>query len=203
MIPEHTIFYNKGGEYNGIFAYISKESQQENILSANLVSFSVSKRGSIDHDNLDVILGINNENHNNYFITAGDTENQWFQVDFLKNQVVTFGYFYSAHAKDYFEHFELLGSNNQENWTVLDSRNSEFDNKSNNMKNLYFECNQNTYLPFRYLRLQTHGERGFGQYGVAIYGFEFFGSIRPITICTNHEPEFAFRFILLTLLFIF
>ena len=202
MIREHTIFYNENDNYNGIFKYISNEYNENNILSANLVRFSAIDIPTDSHNNFEVILGINNEDRSTYFITRVGIENPWFQVDFLRNQVVTYGYFYRANAKDFFEHFELLGSNDQENWETLDSRNDEYSDYDNSMKDVYFECNQKIYLPFRYLRLQTHGPRGYEQPGLAIFGLEIYGSIRPIKVCTKDEQIITFH-LLFTCIYIF
>ena len=187
MIREHTLFYDKSKPYNGIFKYISEESHQPNILSANLIKFKVlSESTNPDHDVFDVILGINNENHNNYYITGSNPEGQWFQIDFIKNAVVPFGYLYKANGKDFFEKFEILGSNDENSWETLDSRENEFGNNDDSHKQVYYQCNQNIFLPFRYLRFQTYGKRSFENYGIAIFGLEFYGSIRPIKICTKY-----------------
>ena len=184
MIHAKVIQYDPSDHYNGIFKYLSEETGQEDLLTSKIIEFNVSSESNIpDHSDLGFVLGYNNSRHKNYYITGTEHQNAWFEVDFKQNRIIPYGYFYKAHSKDFFDQFELLGSINQKNWFELDSRNnSEFINlneSEHGLQEKYFECNKNFYRTFRYLRIQTHGNRTYQGYGIAIFGLEFYGKIQP------------------------
>ena len=193
MIRQKTILYEEPNYYNGIFKYLSNETKVENLLSSGVIEFSVLHESQHeDHSDYGFILGYNNTNHKNYYITGTTGPEQWFQVDFKMNRIIPYGYFYRAHWKDFYDRFELIGSYNLNDWFVLDSRNNtEFEGYGDTnitLIDMYFECNQPIYKPFRYLRIQPYGNRTYKGYGIAIFGLEFYGIIKPYTHNTAAIP---------------
>ena len=180
MVKESTIFYNNS-KWEGIFHYLSVETKQENIYKSGVIKFSPDKPSA--HGDFSLALGINNTNRVTYYAVNSDKPNTSFQIDFRSNRVVLFGYVYKATGWDFFDEFGMLGSNNGNDWTLLDWRERTHDD--NVLYDDYFQCSKREYSAYRYIKFQTTGERNNTGYGISIFGLEFFGSIRQAAIITS------------------
>ena len=179
MVRESTIFYNNS-KWEGIFHYLSVETKQEDIYKSGIIKFT--PQSPSNHD-FSLALGINNPNRTKYYGTCNQPQNQSFQIDFINNRIVVFGYVYKTRGWDYFDEFGLLGSNNGNEWTLLDWRTKPYNDTK--LHDDYFECTEREYSSYRYIKFQTQGNRTNEEYGIAIFGLEFFGSIRETVIVTG------------------
>ena len=148
------------------------------------------------------IIGVDNSNFTKYFHTL-NIENSWIQFEFKGIKVSVKEYSYKARTPDFFEKWQLQGSNDNHTWDVIDEQTYSYPEKDYLIENFY-TCNKGNNKMYSFIRILPSGMRSniyIDRYRLAIYGFELFGDVYSIASFTI--AQFCFRFHLCTLFIYF
>jgi len=170
--------YNSGQPLNGIIRALEKKCggnpHDKGILSL------IPSHGLIRNEDLSKLLDVSFNDRSWSIYSTTTNENILF--DFKKYLVKVTSYSIKSHTSDnfgngnYLNNWYLEGSNNNSNWTRLDTR-------SNSDLFSYLKIvNYNTSVQqkFRYIRLLQPNTNSSGNYYLAINGIEFFGEIEEV-----------------------
>lgn len=109
---------------------------------------------------------------------AATTANNWMRIQFLNNTVKVHSYTLTTHPTtvgNFLRAWELQGSNDGTNWTVLDSRSD--DNFWGLNQRLYFVCNQMKDVYYSYIRLVLGNLNSSATRTMALGDIELFGAV--------------------------
>lgn len=157
-------------QLDGIFKYLEKK--HGNLIDNIIVSII----GSNESDNLNAIIGSANTK---YGFSASGTEQRFITIDFkskkvkLKNNTLRT---YAAGVNGgHLKSWKILGSNDNEKWTVLDERAND---SSINHNRAYktFEC-KNPCEFFRYIRIYSDKPTWSGSFYINLTRIELFGNL--------------------------
>ena len=169
------LVYNSENPYNGVFNFIKKITNHDDIHSSNDVHISVSSNSTSERS-ITWPLGINNYDASKYW-ASNNKENSWYQVDLRNFLVKVDSYVYAAKDFDFFEKWELWGANDPYNWVTLSTHKMSDAYAINDTMHKHFIANQN---PDKYnlLRIYTYGKRTEGNSAhLCIFGLEFYGTL--------------------------
>ena len=178
-------FRYNGEPFDGIFNFLKKKSRGVDIFNAGLISVKTSTN-TTNPAGCDVKLpfGYNNENYDKYWY-SDDLQDQFYQIHFNLNHVVLNSYVYRVNVFDFFEKWNISGSNDETNWVLLDSNENTTYPSIGYIKSKHFVCSEKVKKPFSYFRIQVHGKRNWKTNNFVIYGLEFFGKICSYEACTT------------------
>ena len=172
IIPSTTIELNKNEPINGIFRYIQNYLNIEDFCDSKYVNVNVQGTNSNKKPQTPLI---NKELANDASWGSTDTDDEFYEMDFIENKVIVTNFTYRAHSQDFFNEWYLKGSNDKNNYEIIHQE-LNFDKPNELIPTLFFES-QN-YKPFRYIRLIPKGERFYYNLKktIYLYNFELFGS---------------------------
>ena len=176
--------YNKNNMLNGVFKYISKITKHKDIHSSKDIHISVVSNRSSSSNILTKPLGIP-ESGTSWWI-SDTVKNPWYQIDLRSYKIDVTGYEYHTGSYDFFDHWQLLGSNDGYVWTALDKREITNYPSTSVYEQNYYKCNENVRKHFSFVRLQASGSRKTDANSqLAIYRFELYGYIFINNMCTR------------------
>ena len=172
---------------NNIYAdaikYLQDLSNQEDVVDLNLVKISTSLTSTT---NLKYPI-LKKSDDINYYFTASNPGEFWYEIDFLNNQFYLDTYLIRASDQEYFKEWKVLGSNDGIHYSIIDHI-KDFTQPKNDYCSIPFKCQfPNTY---RFIRLWTHGKRFNNDDLIFIHRLEFYGAfISSSSIKTSHSAE--------------
>ena len=108
-----------------------------------------------------------------------ESPNEWIQYDMIDKQIQLTHYTIKNVSKYcHLEQWEILGSNNGENFTIIDKKNIKEPNGSIVFKT--YEIQNPPQQFYRYIRIKQTGLSTNGKYTFPYNCFEFFGKMKPI-----------------------
>ena len=161
---------------SGAIRYIKKVSKHENIHSFREIEIKVSSNKYLTSHLMTIPIGINNPSFTDYWV-SDNAANQWFQIDFRSYKVIVNSYDYHASSWDYFSNWQLLGSNDETSWKVIDKKTITSYPSSTILEEKHYECSEGNNEPFSYIRLQVSGTRKYPDFYLGIYCFDVYGTI--------------------------
>ena len=106
--------------------------------------------------------------------------NEWIQYDMKDKQILLTHYSIQNHCKlCHLEQWEILGSNDMKNFTIIDKKNIREPKGSIVLKTYTVQNPSNQF--YRYIRIKQTGPNSLGNYDFCYNNFEFFGKIKPIS----------------------
>ena len=192
--PVATFDYNSDNPFDGILHYSYFKTRQpffhlDGNLTLSASSYGVGNVGS----SIYTIIGIDNPTFSTFFHTL-NFENSWIEFEFTDIRVSVKQYSYSARTADFFEKWQLQGSNDNHTWDIIDEQTYSNPGDTTLVNNSYI-CNQRNNNMYSYIRIISFGMRGSirtDPYRLAIYGFELFGDVSSFVSFTI--SQFRFRF---------
>jgi hypothetical protein len=166
-----TFRYVKGGEWDGIINYLTKECCG-NVHEKGIVNIT----SSGDHCN-ECWRVTDYEWKDRWFSTS--TANSWICFDFKDKCVSLQNYTLKSKCTErwYFIEWQIEGSNNGETWTILDNRNTRELCGQSIVKT--YECSKVTPNEFFHLiRMKQTGKSSSGDNYFGLSGIEFFGIMK-------------------------
>ena len=159
---------------NGTFRQLSSllnsdDIQKDGYINVNCV---------IDCGDASYLYTSKNPNHA-WFIYTNEIE-KWVTFEFNNSQFHIEAYsLYNKNINDYYKYWEILISNNNRDWTIIDKE--EYEDPPSTTTNTYYHNNNNPY-PDKYIQMKVTGNSfGFND-RFALYGIDFFG-----TLYINHH----------------
>lgn len=166
--------YKKEGDqlFNGIFSALKNSVNGQNPALAGIVNISASSEA---HEHVYILL----EYNTNIWFGTQDIENSYIRIDFKTRKVSLIGYSLKTHSHDGNGHitgWTLSGSNDNENWTVIDSMpmTDQFDSLG---AERYYQLNNETPY-YQYFELKQSRQNTMGYHNLRLSSIEFFGSIQ-------------------------
>jgi hypothetical protein len=121
---------------------------------------------------------------------SSSVNGSWYEVDFLQNDFYLKSYIIRDYYWDFFEKWQVLGSNDGVHFDVVDDV-TNFAQPSTGLHNIHFVCKYPKMR--RIFRVVANGKRFYGDYAFVIHRLEFYGmitsSIRGLCgtcRCRNH-----------------
>ena len=186
-ILKYTQYIDDNSE--GTLAFISRLVKQKDLPQAKIIDISVSTNDSVRND-VKLPLGINNSDFKSYWASK-NCENQWYQIDLRSFKLHLTSFVYKAYTDDYFENWEMLGTNDMITWTTLYSGTKP--ETYNVLESRNYLCDSNIDESYSIFRMQTHGERNHQyKYNFAIYKLEFFGTLYSMNCICSHPMTKSF-----------
>ena len=188
-IPEepYEIRYDntESGRFSGIIQYLSDKCNG-----------NVHKKGAVEVTSSSVLPTLpfllfgNHDDYNPYncvdlkdkksCFESGDEEDSWICYDFQNLKVRPNSYSIRSYMNgdNHLQSWCIEGSNDKENWTILDERRNETSLDGTGRTNT-FTTNRNEYDEefYRYLRLRQTGPSTINSFVISISALEYFGSI--------------------------
>ena len=189
LIGEVEIPFDSNKPFNGAFKYIQNVTQQNDIVFYNYIRVSVPS--AINQYISDPITNITATTH---AWESQPKEGSWYEIDFLENCFHLEKYVLRAHSHDFFEEWNMLGSNDGVHYDTVDHVSGFKEPSGNTFVNQFFECsNPLTKRIFRYVpkgpRFYQHNE-----YASVIHKLEFYGKFTKYCVnnlkCTQTNIEF-------------
>ena len=178
-----SIKYNSDSFFNGIlhYSYFTSESFSLNSeLKITASSYDAVSTGSSIYS----IIGAENPNYTKYFSTTNE-EHSWIQFELKDIKISISKFVYRAKDHDFFDKWQLLGSNNNRTFDILYEGVTETYNTTNKIIDKHYDCDTlNCSNQYSYIRVITNGQRNEHtytyKYKLAIYGFEIYGNVYNI-----------------------
>lgn len=174
-----TILYdnNTNNRFKGIIYKLydcnptsSKNGKIINITESSIINDNDKPENVIDYENIDSAF------------YSKHVENSWIKFDFIERKVNPSAYSirsnnWGGKGHCHPQHWVIEGSNDDNNWTILDSHtnNDSIDDRSKS--NTFSIQNQNNIF-YRYLRLRQTGLNTASNNALIISAFEYFGTIQ-------------------------
>ncbi|KAK8889480.1 hypothetical protein M9Y10_034227 [Tritrichomonas musculus] len=166
--------FKKEGDnlFNGIFAALRNLANGQNPATAGLVNLIASSEA---HEHVEVLL---DHDPQTWFGTQ-DTENSFIRIDFKTRKVSLVGYSLKTHSHEGNGHitgWSLSGSNDNDDWTLIDSMpmTDQFDSLG---AERYYQLNSEAPY-YRYFELKQTRQNTMGYHNLRLSGIEFFGSVQ-------------------------
>ena len=158
--------YNADSPLNGAFTYLKSAYNKDNI-SNEIVKISA----KTSDFNLEYPV-VKRDIGKDYWRSSNEN-GSWYEVDFLLNHFYLESYVIRAYYIDFFESWQVLGSNDGKKYDVVDDVKG-FEKPDENIHNLNFKCKYPKVR--RTFRIVASGKRFKGcDYYFHIYRLEFFG----------------------------
>ena len=193
--PVAAFDYNSENPFDGILHYTYFKSRQQFFKLYGSLTLSASSYDDGSTTNkIYSIIGVDNSKFSSYFQTL-NFENSWIEFEFKNIKVSVKQYTYSARTPDFFEKWQLQGSNDNHTWEIIDEQTYSYQGENYLTKNFY-TCNQGNNNMYSFIRIITKGMRN-SLYGdrhrLAIYGFELFGDVSSFVSFTFSHFRFTFH----------
>ena len=171
MITSNVILrYNSNDPLNGAFTYLQKKFNKENV-HENIVKINAS---STEQNLYNPV--IRRDFINGTYWRSKDENCSWYEVDFLQNKFYLKSYVIRNYYLDYFEKWEVLGSNDGKQFDLVDDV-KDFQKTAKALHNLFFKCKYPKIR--RVFRIVANGKRFSGDYKFVIHRLEFYGMFVP------------------------
>ena len=159
--------YYENSPLDGAFTYMQKAFNKVNINEGFVKINASSSTQSSESPVIKRNMGTDN------FWGSDDENGSWYEVNFLKNSFYLTSYEIRDHPQDFYSAFQVLGSNDGQNFDVVDDvKDFERPNGDTNV-NVLFRCK----YPKRrkIFRIVTKGVRFYGDHRFYIHRLEFYG----------------------------
>lgn len=170
---------NEANQFKGIIHKLTEECGG-NVCDKGVVTVSASSVYSSTYEPKYVV----DLDNNNKMLFSNDLPNSWIKFDFKERKINPTHYSIKSHTtyvtKSHLKEWVIEGSNDDNDWVTLDSRNN--DTSLNN----YLACNtfqiksQNQF--FQYIRLKQTGPNNYNRNLLAITSIEFFGKLKMLGV---------------------
>ena len=182
--------YNENNQFDGIFNFITKYTKEDDLHSSNHVHIFVSSNGTAGGYQRDLRVPIGYENKERiYYWISEDIENSWYAIDLRGFKLRLDSYVYKASERDFFKRWEILGSNDNIEWTSLCQHENPFNDPQTNLYTFHGICNENRNM-FSIFKIKVYENRYYDRCQFAIYGLEFYGELYSkydvLTNCAKH-----------------
>lgn len=164
---------------DGILRYIGKSTKSSNIDSDGFVRLSSSSTASFTE--ITNPIGAEIKTTKKYWTSEMNDTYRWYKIDFCMFRIALEGYIIHNPVVDIMPHYEIQGSNNDKNYTTIDTIDfKEVPKEANATKNFPI-----TSQFFRYINIYVEGQRFGGENNrFVMYGLDFFGIIKiPNILC--------------------
>lgn len=180
-----TISYDNdiNNQFNGIITYLG-QGTPEKVVRDEIVDITSSSINVFGTN----YLPMNAVYFNNFekAVFTSDIPNSWLMYDFKDRKVKPSHYSIRSHkltwsslCKYHLQSWCIEGSNNKENWTVLDSRKDDRSLVGKSYANTFeIESGKESNDFFRYLRIRQTNVNSDGKYWLILSALEFFGTIK-------------------------
>lgn len=173
--------YEQGKEFDGILRYLSSESN-ENIHDNGTINIS---SNSI-YDNDDSYHKKNLVDYqNNIYYESKNEQNVLIYFDFKDKEIQLSNYsiksYDGAQNYGYLRNWVIEGSNNENDWEILDSHSNDSSLRGNNIIATFKTKKMKTF--YRFIRLHQTGESWYNNdnnYYLYFYMIEFYGKLKEM-----------------------
>jgi hypothetical protein len=157
--------------WSGLICYL-RERCGGNVHEKGIVDITCSSRDY--HQCWEIV----NYDWNSYFYTA-NSANSWIQFDFKDRSVSLSHYALKSDGQNchHLLQWQLSGSNNGNEWTIVDERNTQELNGNYVTKMYHCSATSSVSQYYRYIRLTQTGKNSSGSDYLMLANIEFFGSM--------------------------
>ena len=172
----------KNDKLNGIFSYLTKESDGNPLISNKVQGYAPREKLSRPLYNVVDFTDINSY-YLNFFVLDGNRvpnkNENYFQFDFRDITVNVTGYsIRTTENKLRPKTWTIFGSNDGDSWEIIDTKKNNYE-LNQSYHTVYFKANKNSnfYRYIRYAQYENHYDEKVYKYGFELSAFELFGII--------------------------
>ena len=168
MITSNIKFrYNSNDPLNGAFTYLQKEFNKEDI-HEDIVKINASSTEKNLYNPI-----IRRDLASGTYWQSKNESRSWYEIDFLQNNFYLKSYLFRTYSWDFFEEWQVLGSNDGTNFDVVDDVTDFKEPTEERHHNILFKCKYPKMR--RIFRIVANGKRFYGDYKFIIHRLEFYG----------------------------
>lgn len=117
-------------------------------------------------------------NSNSMYLISDLNKSPMICFDFKNYSICISAYSVKTSSRYYMRSWVVEGSNDDSNWTILDSHSNNTTMNSSNTAYTFIINESNIFkLPLRYIRFRLTGENSVGEYAIEVCNIEFFGKL--------------------------
>lgn len=157
--------YDENQPLNGAFAHLQTSFKKTSI-SDGVVR--IRTKSTVQN----LALPIENKSFENIYWCSKNERESWYEVDFLQNTFYLTSYVIRDYHWDFFEKWQVLGSNDGRHYDVVDDV-TDFKQPSYGFHNYHKNCTQPKAR--RMFRIVAYGKRFYNDFFFVIHRLEFYG----------------------------